>query len=36
MSSDYFESGEIKNKSFLNMKYPNRKEPIIWEMKNNT
>jgi hypothetical protein len=31
MSNDYFEIKNNKNKSFLNMIYPNKQEPIIWD-----
>ena len=31
MNSDYFEKKKDKNKSFLNLIYPKKREPIIWE-----
>ena len=31
MNRDYFETKNGINKSFLNLIYPNKREPIIWD-----
>jgi hypothetical protein len=31
MNSDYFENKNDINKSFLNVIFPNKREPIIWD-----